>query len=138
MSSASSFPLGPYSGISENLSIICWTSFSEGSLTLENFSSSDKNVSYLFLSKFKLTHSNLSFAPSGLHGLSEIENSSLLVVQLGHWLRCLELEYCLKPRTRVKICDIRILDLVDQNLSKFDDFGVVGKLTTRSIQILWN
>ena len=34
-----------------------------------------------------------------------------------------------------KFVILRILDLVDQNLSKFDDFGVVGKLTTRSIQI---
>ena len=34
-----------------------------------------------------------------------------------------------------KICDIRILDLVDQNLSKFGDFGVFGKLRLRSIQI---
>ena len=34
-----------------------------------------------------------------------------------------------------KFAILRILDLVDQNLSKFDDFGVVGKLTTRSIQI---
>ena len=30
---------------------------------------------------------------------------------------------------------LRILDLVDQNLSKFDDFGVFGKLRLRSIQI---
>ena len=38
------------------------------------------------------------------------------------------------PRTH-KICDIKNLDFVDQILFKFDDFGVVGKRTTRSIQI---
>ena len=38
------------------------------------------------------------------------------------------------PRTH-KICDIKNFDFVDQNLSKFDDFGVFGKLGLRSIQI---
>ena len=34
-----------------------------------------------------------------------------------------------------KFVVLRILDLVDQNLSKFDDFDVFGKLRLRSIQI---
>ena len=33
---------------------------------------------------------------------------------------------------------LRILDLVDQILSKFDDFGVFGKLRLRSTQIWQN
>ena len=41
------------------------------------------------------------------------------------------------PRTH-KNCDIKNFDFVDQNLSKFDDCGVFGKLGLRSIQIWQN
>ena len=42
-----------------------------------------------------------------------------------------------KPKTR-KICDMKNFDFGDQILFKFDDLGVVGKLTTPSIQIWQN